>query len=291
MLCCIAGKSFIASAGLGHLAGLRRVGVVDLDVVAVPNRTDPGVHTWEPSLSQIASLLGVTTLSNIASANLNSTDLVVSLEFDRLIKAEELRGARAYNLHFSLLPEYRGCLTSAWPLRHGRTSTGVTLHEIASGIDDGPIVDQIAFEIPPFASSHDLYLLYHRYGFELFKKWIVRLIEGKVSGRPQDESQASYYGRDSIDFSDTEIRDLDRSVSAVRNAVRSTIFPPYQLPTFRGRGVTGCEDLLIARRHEHLPGDLLADENDHVIVVCADGYLRLNFATEEGGQSDPMRRR
>ena len=47
-----------------------------------------------------------------------------------------------YNLHPSLLPQYRGPTPLFWQLRQGETETGVTLHKMCAGIDTGDIVAQ-----------------------------------------------------------------------------------------------------------------------------------------------------
>lgn len=43
----------------------------------------------------------------------------ISLEFDRLVKPELFKKGKPYNIHFSILPKYKGMYTSIWPILNG----------------------------------------------------------------------------------------------------------------------------------------------------------------------------
>ena len=47
-----------------------------------------------------------------------------------------------FNLHSSLLPDLRGGTSVIWALKNGLEKTGVTLHYVTEGIDDGDIIKQ-----------------------------------------------------------------------------------------------------------------------------------------------------
>lgn len=70
-------------------------------------------------------------------------DLIfISLEFDKIVNPDLFKDARLYNIHFSLLPSYKGMYTSAIPILNGEEMVGVTFHEIDKGIDTGNIIAQ-----------------------------------------------------------------------------------------------------------------------------------------------------
>jgi len=52
------------------------------------------------------------------------------------------------NIHTALLPRNRGCNPTQWAILNGDSETGVTLHEVTNGVDEGPIVDQ--YKVPIF---------------------------------------------------------------------------------------------------------------------------------------------
>ena len=67
--------------------------------------------------------------------------LVFSVFYSRIISPWFIqRAGRALNLHNAPLPRYRGCNPINWALKNGETTHGVTIHELTSCIDAGPIV-------------------------------------------------------------------------------------------------------------------------------------------------------
>ena len=275
----ICGKSFIGCWAIQYLTDYRKV-AGPLTISVLPNHDDTGKDTWQPSLIKCAKSLHVPVVRSIQERKTAQTGVILSLEYDKIIRMSEVKSWRAYNIHFSALPKYRGCLTSAWPLRNGEKESGVTLHEITSRIDSGPIVDQIQFPIGPYITSEDLYHLYQHNGFELFKRNIMILLsDKKVSARVQSERGASYYRRSSIDFRNRTIRNFALPATTVANYVRSLIFKPYQLPVFHNKKIVFC-DVLTAQKgvFKGKVGHVVLDDKNHAVVVCQDGNVRMFFA-------------
>ena len=111
--------------------------------------------------------------------------IFISLEYDCLIRPQLFRTRRLYNLHFSALPQYKGMYTSAIPILFGSRYSGVTIHEIDHGIDTGPIVSQLLFDIQDHWCARDLYFAYMSYGFMLFKQTYATLISDTPKSIPQ----------------------------------------------------------------------------------------------------------
>ena len=103
---CIAGKNRIAVEALEFLYSFN-----SFALHICPSRSDSGDDTWQPSLRNAATKLGV---SEIPLDNCYEIQdlLFLSLEFDRIIKPCRFNNALLVNLHFSLLPAYKGCFTS-----------------------------------------------------------------------------------------------------------------------------------------------------------------------------------
>lgn len=273
----IAGKSFVACRALSHAYDILQLGWANYELAAMLTKTDNGEETWQPSLRCTAEWLQVPVYESFDGLALAEGDIVISLEYDRLIREKHLNGAKAYNIHFSNLPLYRGCLTSVWPLRHGQTLAGVTLHIITPGVDDGAIISQRVFEVPEFFSSYDLYAFYNSYGFELFKENFADLLTGNISAVEQNHEHATVYRRDSIDFTQVEINDFNKPACQVHNDFRALIFEPYQLPTFRGQPIAACDMLKFPSPTPPLPGEVVLQTEAYAIVGCQDGYVRLEF--------------
>jgi methionyl-tRNA formyltransferase/L-amino acid N-acyltransferase YncA len=71
-------------------------------------------------------------------------DLILVNSYSMIIRGDILSASRlgGLNIHAALLPHNRGCNPTQWAIIHHEYETGVTLHEIDSGLDTGPIIDQ-----------------------------------------------------------------------------------------------------------------------------------------------------
>ncbi|MGW4209314.1 formyltransferase family protein [Lentzea sp. NPDC004789] len=275
----VAGKGWLAVRGARLLAALIAVSGRDAVVEVVRNRSESGRDTWLPSLVALAERRGWPVHDRLEKAELGPGDMFLSLQHDRVVDCAALGGAAAYNLHFAALPRYRGSLAAALPVRHGETAVGVTLHVLVQKVDAGPIIARRTFPLPVFSSAYDLYRAYHDHGFELFKEHAAALLDGAVQAEPQDEALATVFSRKAIDFSDSELTDLDRDVDEVRDWCRSLIFPPEQYPTYRGRLIASCFSLRWGRDGVggYSPGTVVHEDPDQVILSCRSGELGLEF--------------
>tara|TARA_Y100001972_G_scaffold128598_1_gene190448 strand:- start:2429 stop:3073 length:645 start_codon:yes stop_codon:yes gene_type:complete len=130
---------------------------------------------------------------HISDEDLLSSDLVVSIFYDKIIKKDFIdKCNKIINLHNAPLPKYRGVSPINWALKNNEKEHGVTIHEISPGIDDGNIIGQIKYSIyPEFEEVIDVYNKAIQYGYILFKNTIP-LID-YITPEKQDESKSSYY--------------------------------------------------------------------------------------------------
>jgi methionyl-tRNA formyltransferase len=124
---------------------------------------------------------------------LESAELGLSVFYDRILSQEFIdRFDTLLNVHNAPLPRYRGVAPINWALKNGERRHGVTIHEIASGIDDGPIVAQLEYSIyPEFDEVVDVYQRALEYGWALFQQTLP-LLE-RIEPRPQNHALATYY--------------------------------------------------------------------------------------------------
>ncbi|MEM9649892.1 MAG: formyltransferase family protein, partial [Bacteroidota bacterium] len=73
-------------------------------------------------------------------------EIVVCAGYRPLIKKEILEKYDVINIHYSLLPAYRGLHSTAWAILNGEEELGLTIFRINQFMDDGPIIYQKAFE-------------------------------------------------------------------------------------------------------------------------------------------------
>lgn len=264
----IAGKNNIAVAAINIL--INELHIPKCRIAVVCNATDDCIDRWQLSLRKYASKEGIKILS-LAEAQARA-DIFISLEYDKIIKPEDFKTDRLYNIHFSLLPRYKGMYTSIWPILNGDSISGCTLHLIDSGIDTGEIIDQIEFSIKDSNTSYDLYLNYIKSSIKLFKNNICAILEGAIVSYPQKSEESTYNGVKSIIFDNLDLNIIDTAWSIERK-IKAFAFRPYQLPKFNGTPVVNSEITDISSRER--PGEILEETEDYLCVSTIDYDIRL----------------
>lgn len=94
------------------------------------------------------------------------------------------------NLHFSLLPAYRGAAPVQRALLDGRTRTGVTTFRIVKQLDAGPIFDQVGVNVAPGTTAGDLLTELSLVGAEVMRDTLESVVHG-ARPRPQPEQGVS----------------------------------------------------------------------------------------------------
>lgn len=268
---CLAGKNQVA---VDCLDSLLASGVPSRQLCVIGNRDDNGKNTWQPSLLFAAGMRGVR-VATLESLYAEKGLWFFSAEYDRIIKPSFFASKRLFNIHFSLLPAYRGVYTSIWPVLRGEKVTGVTFHEIDAGIDTGPIMLQRAFEIVPDWTARDLYFAYQSAGAELFRAALRALGEGTLRPVPQDDRKASLFMRRDIDFSNIRI-DLHADACKIHDALRAYTFWEYQLPTVSGRKV--WRSRILGGKPSGLPGTVTHLDAWRALVSGNDGDVEIRFS-------------
>lgn len=264
---CIAGKNNIAVDLLSHVMQL----YPEEEIVVITNRNDYEKNGFQKSLKFWAALF------NVREAGLKDIydveDLLfLSLEFDCLIKPKLFKSDRLFNIHFSLLPAYKGMYTSAWPILNNESYSGVTLHEIDSGIDTGDVIAQTRFELDEQETCRSLYLKYIKYGTELVIKQLPGLVSKKIKATPQSAAGASYYSRKSIDYSNL-IVDVNKTAFEINCQFRAFHFREYQLPQFNGSDID--RTVVLETRSVHKPGTIVQEDEEGITLATVDYDIRL----------------
>lgn len=272
----LAGKSEVASFCLRYMMSIVSDVHKDYNLLALPSKSDREIEGLQPSFSTESTKLKVHLVKNIEELYSKEDLVFVSLEYDSIIRPEKFASKRLYNIHFSLLPKYRGVFTSILPILNGESLSGVTLHEIDSGIDTGPIISQESFSIEEM-DALTLYKKYNEVAFQVFARNILHLIENDYETREQDDSAASYYSRKSVDFGICNMKEDDLSKYSAKTfdrIVRAFHFPAYQTATFEGYQIK--RSIVIDNDHYGSSGVSYSD-NSCAILRCKTGQVFVEF--------------
>jgi methionyl-tRNA formyltransferase len=94
------------------------------------------------------------------------------------------------NVHFSILPRWRGAAPVPRALLAGDSRTGVTLMEMDEGLDTGPVLSSASTAIGPHEDAGTLTGRLAVLGGVLIERWLPAIVAGRVASTPQDHREA-----------------------------------------------------------------------------------------------------
>jgi methionyl-tRNA formyltransferase len=203
-------------------------------------------------------------------------DVLVVVAYGELLSREvlELAPHGALNLHFSLLPRWRGASPVQHAILTGDERTGVTVMRMDEGLDTGPILNQLEEDVRPEDDAGSLGLRLARLGAIVLVGVLRRLTDELLPARTQDEGAATWAPR---------LGPEDRALSwteepqGIARRVRALAPEPGATTTFRGEplkvfaAAVAHDD--VARDAE--PGELMTADGRGVLVRAGGGGVRL----------------
>ena len=114
-------------------------------------------------------------------------DLFLTVAYGRILKRDVLALPRlgCVNVHFSLLPKYRGAAPIAWCLARGEAETGVTTFWMDEGMDTGPILRQEKIQVEPDEDALSLARKLEKLGLSVLESSLELLRRGEAPKVPQ----------------------------------------------------------------------------------------------------------
>jgi methionyl-tRNA formyltransferase len=216
-------------------------------------------------------------------------DAAVVVAYGRILPPSFLRAPRlgCVNVHFSLLPKYRGAAPVNWALARGERETGVTTMLMDEGLDTGPVLLQRAAAIYDGDTAPQLLERLARAGAELLSETLARFKE--LETRAQDDSGATLAPilkrEDGLIDWTLDARDTERRVRGFQpwpNAY--TAYNGRRLVIWRAE-LPNAEDEEDATRNQFEPGVITEARADSLTVACGGSTsLRLTELQLEGKQ-------
>ncbi len=122
----------------------------------------------------------------------HDADVAIVVAYGRILPEEFLRAPRrgCINVHFSLLPLYRGAAPANWAIVNGETETGVTTMFLKPELDTGPILLQSKTKIGEQETAPELMQRLSEIGAELLSETLTRLDD--LTPRPQHDADATF---------------------------------------------------------------------------------------------------
>jgi len=261
----------------------------------VTHEDNPWEFKWFRSVEELAKAHHIPVIKPadpnapeiLAWAKERRPDVVFSFYYRQMLKSPLLTVAPlgAYNLHGSLLPKFRGRAPVNWAIIEGAKETGVTLHEMVDKPDAGAILGQRAVPIADDDTAQDVFAKLVPEARRLLDEVVPLIALGKAPRRPQDGTQASYFGGRK-----PEDGRLDWSWPArkIHNMVRALARPyPGAYAWWEGQKLLIWKGLLAPGfpMGTAEPGTILKATEAGVFVATGEGVFQILDVGRENGPS------
>ena len=187
-----------------------------------------------------------------------------------------------FNLHGSLLPQYRGAAPLNWAIINGEKRTGITTFFLTHEIDTGKIIDQQVIAIEDsdnVGTIHDKLMVM---GGDLVIKTVNAILWGGIKPIPQEELYASESELKPAPkiFKETCHLDFNNPTENIHNLVRGLSPYPAAWANLTAEGKEDVQMKIYETKkeicaHNEAPGTLLTDGKKFLKVATKDGYLHL----------------
>ena len=187
------------------------------------------------------------------------------------------------NLHFSLLPAWRGAAPVQHAIMHGDEVTGASVFELEAGLDTGPVYGTLTEEIRPADTAGDLLDRLATEGAGLLVAVLDAIEGGTARAHPQSTDGVTMAPK--ITVEDARIRWTDPSF-AVDRRIRACTPAPGAWTTLRDERIKLGPVRPVANAPRLEPGDLLV-ERDQVLAGTATTPVSLGDVRAAGRKAMP----
>lgn len=198
----------------------------------------------------------------------HDADVAVVVAYGRILPNEFLTTPRrgCINVHFSLLPHYRGASPVNWAIVNGERESGVTTMFIEPTLDTGPILLQSQTRIGERETAPELMARLAETGAGLLSETLFQL--DTLEPRTQDESLATFAP---ILKKEDGIIDWTKNAASIECAIRGFQPWPNAHTTFNERGLTiWAAEHLAAVTKSNEPGSIVEAHGDQLLVQCGE---------------------
>jgi methionyl-tRNA formyltransferase len=197
-------------------------------------------------------------------------DLVLTIGYGVLLPENVLSLPKNgfLNLHFSLLPAYRGAAPAQRALHNGETITGVTVFQLDKGMDTGPFFAQESLNIDPTWRSFELLSQLANLG----PKVVMRSLEMIESGKGSSEQVGIPSNAPKISKTEAKI-DFHQDSESISNAIRAFTYEPGAWTLWNGEPFKICATRISGQTSD-TPGKISVIDKS-VFVSTGSGSLEI----------------
>ena len=209
-------------------------------------------------------------------------DMIVTCAYGQFIPSEVIKFPKygCINVHGSLLPKLRGGAPIHHAIINGDKITGMTVMSMSEKMDAGDIISQRSLEIGEDEILDSLYNRMSILGRDLLLDTIPNILDGTAKYFPQNEDEATF----GLNVRKEEEKiDFTKKTVEIRNLVRGLNSVPGAYCMLDDKRMKVYEVLFVGNNYSDGEcGEVVAIDNDGMIVRCGDGYLKILDIAMEG---------
>jgi methionyl-tRNA formyltransferase len=244
-----------------------------------------------PPVKEVALAAGVPVLQPVrpvgdlflASLRRLEPDLAVVVAYGHILKRDVLtvppRGM--YNVHASLLPQYRGAAPIQHAILAGETETGVSIMQMDEGLDSGPVLHRATTPIRPDETAGTLATRLSELGATALIEALSLISAGLARPQPQDAGLATYAPK--IDREDARLN-WTHGAEGLARQVRAFDPSPGAWAALEETPIKLFGPTPTAG--EGAPGTVLSTDRQ-LVIACGDGALALRQVQPAGRNRMP----
>lgn len=191
-----------------------------------------------------------------------------------------------FNLHASLLPNYRGAAPINWAIINGEKETGVTTFFLKHEIDTGSIIFQEKEAILPEDNIGSLYEKLMKKGSKLVLKTIEEVSKGEVTTQIQDESKALNHAPKI--FKETCMIDWNQKAENIHNLIRGLSPYPAAWTNIDDKTCKIYSSEVIDDLKGKAIGEMETDNKKYLRFQTAEGALEIKEIQMQGKKRMPI---
>ena len=201
-------------------------------------------------------------------------EIIVVVAYGRILPKSvlELAPQGCLNVHYSLLPKYRGAAPAVWTIINGETEGGVTTMKLAERMDAGAIYLQEAIPLASDETTGSLQAKLTPIGARLLVDTLRRLKDGSLTPREQDESLATLAP---ILKKEDGLIDWRRSANEIERRVRGLDPWPGSHTFISGKLLKVHRAKLTSIESQAAPGEIVRADAGEFWVATGAGVIGL----------------
>ena len=208
-------------------------------------------------------------------------DIFVVAAFGQLLTEEILNMPKfgCINIHASLLPAYRGAAPIQRVIINGEEKTGVTIQQMAKGLDTGDMLLKKEISIDPKETGGSLHDKLSVAGAELIVEALSKIEKGEVVPEKQDDALSCYAKK--LDKA-MGLIDFDQNAVSIERLIRGLNPWPSAYTLYKGKTLKIWEADVVPLEKKEEPGTVVFVAKDFFDIATKEGALRVKSLQLEG---------